>query len=104
MPVYGYACAECGPFTALRPMAQFNDPHDCPGCGAECRRAFLTAPRLLGMDPGLKAAHATNERSRHAPRRSGGHGACCGCCAPKKAATAPAAKSFPKARPWMISH
>jgi hypothetical protein len=55
------------------------------------------------MEAGLKAAHATNERSRHAPRRS--HGPGCGCCAPKKAAAAPAAaKGFPAARPWMISH
>ena len=44
MPVYDYACEACGPFTVLRPMAQFRDPHDCPDCGAECGRAFLTAP------------------------------------------------------------
>ncbi|GJE02744.1 FmdB family zinc ribbon protein [Methylobacterium isbiliense] len=104
MPVYDYACQTCGPFTVLRPMAQFRDPHDCPDCGEACERAFLTAPRLSGMDAATKTAHATNERSRHAPRRS--HGAGCGCCAPKaKAAAAPAtAKSFPAARPWMISH
>lgn len=104
MPVYDYACQTCGPFTVLRPMAQFRDPHDCPDCGGPCERAFLTAPRLSGMDAATKTAHATNERSRHAPRRS--HGAGCGCCAPKaKAAAAPAtAKSFPAARPWMISH
>ena len=106
MPVYDYACEACGPFTVLRPMAQFQDPHECPDCGDSCKRAFLTAPRVSSMDAGLKAAHATNERSRHAPRRASGHGAGCGCCAPAKSKTsAPAvAKSFPKARPWMISH
>ena len=105
MPVYDYACERCGPFTVLRPMAQFKDPHACPDCGEACPRAFLTAPRIAGMDPGLRAAHATNERSRHAPRRSGAHGAGCGCCSPTKKAAAPAAaKSFPNARPWMISH
>ncbi|MGV7030989.1 FmdB family zinc ribbon protein [Methylobacterium symbioticum] len=106
MPVYDYACESCGPFTVMRPMAEFQHPHDCPDCGATCRRAFLTAPRLSGLDPATRAAHATNERSRHAPRRSGSHGPGCGCCAPRKtAASAPAAaKSFPNARPWMISH
>ncbi|WP_426314431.1 FmdB family zinc ribbon protein [Methylobacterium fujisawaense] len=105
MPVYDYACEACGPFTVMRPMAEFRDPHDCPDCGSSSQRAFLTAPRIAGMDAGLRAAHATNERSRHAPRRSGSHGAGCGCCSPKKTAAAPAAaKSFPSARPWMISH
>lgn len=105
MPVYDYACEACGPFTVMRPMAEFREPHACPDCGGESQRAFLTAPRIAGMDAGLRTAHATNERSRHAPRRSGSHGAGCGCCSPKKASAAPAAaKSFPKARPWMISH
>ena len=109
MPVYDYACESCGPFTVLRPMAQFKDPHDCPDCGGECQRAFLTAPRISGMDPGLKAAHATNERSRHEPRRSRSHGAGCGCCSPKKSPrlmtkSKSGAKGFPTARPWMISH
>ena len=103
MPVYDYACSDCGPFTVLRPMAQFRDPHDCPDCGAECGRAFLTAPNLASMDAGKRKAHATNERSAHAPRRSSGHGAGCGCCKPVSTAPA-AAKSFPNARPWMISH
>ncbi|WP_375410648.1 FmdB family zinc ribbon protein, partial [uncultured Methylobacterium sp.] len=39
MPVYDYACETCGPFTVLRPMAQFRDPHDCPDCGSSCGRA-----------------------------------------------------------------
>ncbi len=67
MPVYDYACEACGPFTVMRPMAEFREPHACPDCGAASQRAFLTAPRIGGMDAGLKAAHATNERSRHAP-------------------------------------
>ena len=105
MPVYDYACAACGPFTVLRPMAQFQDPHDCPDCGAECGRAFLTAPNLASMDAGRRKAFATNERSQHAPRRSSAHGPGCGCCGSAKAKSSPAAaKSFPNARPWMISH
>ena len=104
MPVYDYACRSCGPFTMLRPMAQFKDPHDCPDCGESCPRAFLTAPNLAAMDAGRRTAHATNERSAHAPRRSSGHGAGCGCCGGAKTKTPAAARGFPSARPWMISH
>ncbi len=105
MPVYDYACEACGPFTVLRPMAQFKDPHDCPDCGTACGRAFLTAPNLASMDAGRRKAFAVNERSAHVPRKSSGHGAGCGCCSGTKAKSGPAAaKSFPNARPWMISH
>ncbi|MCC0806173.1 zinc ribbon domain-containing protein [Methylobacterium sp. W2] len=105
MPVYDYACDACGPFTVLRPMAQFKDPHDCPDCGSSCGRAFLTAPNLASMDAGRRKAHAVNERSAHAPRKSSGHGAGCGCCSGTSKTKQPAAaKSFPNARPWMISH
>lgn len=105
MPVYDYACEACGPFTVLRPMAQFRDPHDCPDCGAACGRAFLTAPNLASMDAGRRKAFATNERSAHAPRKSSGHGAGCGCCSGTRPKSDPtAAKGFPSGRPWMISH
>ncbi|MGU3360885.1 FmdB family zinc ribbon protein [Methylobacterium sp. M6A4_1b] len=104
MPVYDYACEACGPFTVLRPMAQFRDPHDCPDCGTSCGRAFLTAPNLASMDAGRRKAHATNERSQHAPRKSSGHGPGCGCCGTRAKSNPTAAKSFPNARPWMISH
>ena len=35
MPIYQYECEDCGPFTAMRRMAQFRDPCACPECGAE---------------------------------------------------------------------
>ena len=104
MPVYDYACEACGPFTVLRPMAQFKDPHACPDCGDACQRAFLTAPNLASMDAGRRKAFATNERSAHAPRKSSGHGAGCGCCSGTRTKAPTAAKGFPNARPWMISH
>lgn len=112
MPVYDYACAACGPFTAFRPMADYDKPAPCEGCGAAAPRAILTAPALASMDAGARRGMAVNERSRHEPRRSGGsHPSGCGCCGPSarmKAAVAGAgsgaAKSFPGARPWMLSH
>ena len=46
MPVYDYACDDCGTFTALRPMSAFDLPCGCPDCGVEAPRVMLTAPAL----------------------------------------------------------
>ncbi len=112
MPVYEYACAECGPFAALRPMAEYADPQSCPDCGSQAPRVMLTAPMLANMDAGRRTAFATNERSAHAPKssKSLGHGANCSCCGSGKKKGRltlqgkDGSKSFPTARPWMISH
>ena len=106
MPTYDYLCAACGSFTALRPMADYAEPQDCPGCGQSSRRAMLTVPGISSMSSGQRTAHATNERSAHAPRLSsaGAHRPGCHCCSPNKAKASTAAKSFPAQRPWMISH
>ena len=108
MPTYEYDCPSCGPFEAVRPMAEFQAPQPCVGCGGAAPRVLLSAPRLGAMDPGRRHAAATNERSANAPRSSQGrHPTGCGCCKPRSrtlAAEAVPAKSFPNARPWMISH
>lgn len=107
MPLYEYECRTCGPFEAARPMAEASLPGPCPGCGAAAPRAFLTAPNFAALSATTRTAFATNERSRHEPKRASGHGPACGCCSGKKsrAARAPnGAKSFPSQRPWMISH
>jgi putative FmdB family regulatory protein len=115
MPTYGYFCETCGPFDALRPMAEHDRPLDCPRCGDAAPRAFPTAPRLATMDGARRTAFATNERSAHAPKRSGavtneacrlhghdggGHKAKNG----RAVYRADGSKTFPSARPWMISH
>jgi putative FmdB family regulatory protein len=106
MPVYDYACEGCGPFTAMRPMAECDASHPCPECGEDAARAWLSAPRLGVMSPQRRNAFATNERSAQAPRSS--HGAGCACCTSSNAKFGKsgrnAAKSFPGKRPWMISH
>ena len=109
MPVYDHDCAQCGPFSALRPMARSAEPHECPACGALAPRAFFTAPALARMDAGRRSAIATNERSANEPRQSKAHGAGCGCCSvparkPSAGGAADGVKSFPNTRPWMISH
>lgn len=108
MPTYEYLCPDCGPFEAVRPMAEYQAPHPCDGCGADAPRAILSAPVFAGMDAGQRRAHATNERSAHVPKRTAlGHGAGCRCCrsSTNRSATQPGSlKGKPSARPWMISH
>ena len=108
MPTYEYACPACGEFTALRPMAQRQDPLACPDCGAPAVRVFATAPAYTGLPAAVRQAHATNERSAHEPRQSSRHGAGCSCCSGSGKSSAVRSadgnKSFPAKRPWMISH
>lgn len=105
MPVYDYDCPHCGPFEELRPMAEFDRPQSCPVCGEAAPRVMLSAPGLALMEAGRRHAFATNEKSAHAPSRSHGHGANCGCAAHGgRKRQGAAAKSFPGTRPWMISH
>jgi putative FmdB family regulatory protein len=112
MPVYDYECEGCGPFTWMRPMAECDLPAACPRCGSDAPRAFLTAPYFAAMPAGRRLAHATNEKSAHAPRRlsvGGAHGAGCRCCGGGRPSRSVkrgrnGSKSFPTSRPWMISH
>jgi putative FmdB family regulatory protein len=117
MPVYDYLCGRCGPFSETRPMAECDLPGECPHCGNEAPRAFLTAPYYAAMSAERRLAFATNERSASAPQvlstLKGAHGSGCGCCSGKslrynkrsaKGVVDGAAKSFPSRRPWMISH
>jgi putative FmdB family regulatory protein len=109
MPNYDYLCEACGPFAAHAPMAEYDKPKACPGCGGAADRAILTPPRLAIVGSAMRSAHETNERARHEPKRSG-HGPGCSCCgggAKGKSGTLyrpDGSKSFPAKRPWMISH
>jgi putative FmdB family regulatory protein len=45
MILYEYKCVACGSrVQCMRPMAERNDPAQCPGCGCEARRV-ITAPQ-----------------------------------------------------------
>jgi putative FmdB family regulatory protein len=112
MPVYEYLCEECGPFTAIRPMAECDWPSDCPACGTLAPRVILTAPHCSTVSASTRLAHATNERSAGEPRTlaslKASHGAGCACCSGKASRMTrkgkDGSKSFPASRPWMISH
>jgi putative FmdB family regulatory protein len=112
MPVYEYLCDACGPFTDMRPMAECDLPQDCPSCTISSPRVILTAPHFACMPADKRKAHAVNERSAHAPKTlaeyKASHAPGCSCCSTKQSRlvkkTKSGAKSFPTARPWMISH
>ena len=110
MPVYEYFCERHGTFEALRPMAEFKAPCDCPSCGAASPRVLITPPRLGARDRGGIRARETNERSADSPKKLSTHGPGCSCCSggskkSKGALTRPdGSRSFPAKRPWMISH
>jgi len=112
MPVYDYLCDDCGPFTAMRPMAECELPHECPQCDMQAPRALLTAPYCSSVPQSVRAANSVNERSASAPQSSkeyrAKHGSGCSCCTgrPKRLTMygKKGEKSFPTSRPWMISH
>jgi putative FmdB family regulatory protein len=109
MPNYDYGCQRCGQFSMSRPMAEYDRPQDCPGCGLSACRILSGTPAIAGMDAGRRLALSTNERSAHAPQRStagAGDRADCGCCKGRRPSKlkSDAARSFPARRPWMISH
>jgi putative FmdB family regulatory protein len=109
MPTYEYLCADCGPFDAVRRIAERNAPTLCPLCAQPAPRALLTAPAFAGMPAVTRQAHAVNERSRNEPRLFDGkrHGYGCACCGPKRNSTQTrpdGMKTAPNRRPWMISH
>ncbi|HSI60816.1 MAG TPA: zinc ribbon domain-containing protein [Ideonella sp.] len=113
MPTYDYACAACGPFEAVRRIAERDAPLACPRCTAPAARAWAGAPMLADMPAAQRHAIGTNERASHEPLRSRDyarlrHPAGCGCCSPGPRSpgttAANGAKTFPARRPWMISH
>ena len=72
MPTYSYRCPQCGPFAAIRRMAEFNLPAPCPTCASESPRT-LTVPAVLGArrsstigaDQGHEGAASGYDRLKH---------------------------------------
>ena len=67
MPVYVFACHECGSFELARPMAEASNRACCPTCQREARRVF-TPPRLTRLAAPMRRALDTEEASAHEPR------------------------------------
>jgi putative FmdB family regulatory protein len=82
MPLYEYVCDACGPFAAMRPLAAFADPCDCPECGAGSSRNLLASPALGGSGAAPAVAAAGGAKS---------HIGGCACCKPARGLRADAA-------------
>ena len=73
---------------------------------------FFGATGVQLLSSGKRKAYARNERSANAPKTvaeyKASHGPGCGCCSTRPSRivkqASNGAKSFPTARPWMISH
>jgi putative FmdB family regulatory protein len=66
MPLYEYECRSCGPFREWQSISNYQKPAKCPECRRSAKRSIATP--TLGMDSGLRNAHAINERSADEPR------------------------------------
>jgi putative FmdB family regulatory protein len=76
MPTYAYACASCGPFDAMRSIADRDRDVTCPGCGGESAR-LVSAARLAR--PGDAPGGPSGESDTGSYRRMR-HAAGCECC------------------------
>ena len=72
MPTYEYECGDCGPFTEVRPMAEFDRPQPCPD-SAQPEPRLLTLPSIGGN---------AREDAGAPPARA--HVGGCACCAPRR--------------------
>ncbi len=71
MPNYDYLCPACGPFSAFKPIARYQEPEPCPVCEAEAPRAILRAPAVRGASGGGDPAWLGGMNK---------HGGGCACC------------------------
>jgi putative FmdB family regulatory protein len=78
MPTYEYECENCGPFSDVYPMSEFDRPQACPDCGE-------AAPRLLTV-AAIGGGSQPADPSAPAPRA---HFGGCACCAPRRLAADP---------------
>ena len=84
MPLYEYVCATCGPFAAMRPLAEFASPFDCPECGTASPRNLLASPALGGAGGPAPVAGAS---------AAAAHPGACACCRPSRGLRAEAVGS-----------
>lgn len=73
MPTYEYECGDCGPFSEVRPMVEFDRPQPCPDCGT-------LAPRLLTLAAIGGGAQQAEAGAIPARAHAGG----CACCVPRR--------------------
>jgi putative FmdB family regulatory protein len=91
VPTYTFACAGCGSFDLVRPMAEAGMPGTCPACRAPARRVF-TPPGVPLLARPVRRALDLEERSAHEPA-----------VAATKAGR-PLPRRHQRTPPWVLSH
>lgn len=95
MPIYDFACEDCGPFEQRRSFAESGAPAACPSCAREARRVY-SMPNTRRMPTALSGAMDRAEKSVHEPevvQRPAAGGASSG----KK-------HQHSHGRPWALGH
>lgn len=110
MPIYGYQCDDCGPFSEFCKMADFDKPAPCPACGELAPRE-ASAAYLGRMQPNNRKAHALNEKNSSEPRFVGAQeqlkekgGSCGHNHGHGHGHTHTHTHAAPAHRPWMVGH
>lgn len=106
MPLYDYACSDCGPFRDWVPMSAAAAPAACPVCGEAAPRT-IAAPFIANMNPHNRIAHQRNEKSADEPRliRKKTHDHNAGAHPHHHGGHAHGhSHSHGQGRPWMIGH
>ena len=67
MPLYSYACDDCGPFEGWSAMSEADQPACCPECSGTAPRA-MAMPRLSTMNGTLRKALARSEGTASEPK------------------------------------
>jgi putative FmdB family regulatory protein len=95
VPIYDFACEDCGPFEQRRSFTESGAPAACPCCGREARRVY-SMPNTRRMPTALSGAMDRAEKSGHEPevvQRPAAGGASSG----KK-------HQHSHGRPWALGH
>lgn len=98
MPVYEYACPNCGVFSELGLMSESSRPASCPDCATLAPRV-LSVPRLTLLSRAQRIAGDRNEKSAHEPMRLNRKTCHSGTCNHK-----PVSRPRAPGRPWMLGH
>ena len=91
MPIYEYRCGQCGEFSALRSLLDYNAPMQCPEC-ADVAVKIFSVPNINLNSRSFSAIDKINSAE---PKLVKGK------------ATKPTKPKYQQVRgnrPWMISH
>jgi putative FmdB family regulatory protein len=91
MPLYDYACSDCGPFREWQSMSAAAVPVDCPACGGPAPRAHQRNEKSADepqVRSGKQVMNSGKKRSGSGHHRHGHHGH----------------SHAHHGRPWMVGH